>query len=135
MPRFADSLTPDGVLAVLGVGQLATPWDDELMAIIKRYSTVKDFQPIDLVAELTSRDLFRATGEFTTDPMPFTQPLEAYIASFHGRASFSRQRMGEDVASAFDADLRALVSQHIVDEVTLHVLSEVTWGRPLHRGE
>ena len=135
MPRFAESLTPGGVLAILGVSQLATPWDDELMVIIKRYSTVKGFQPIDLVAELQTRGLFRTTGKSTTEPVPFTQPLDAYIASFHGRASFSRERMGEDIASIFDAEVRALVSQHVTGEVTLHVLSEVTWGRPLHRGE
>ena len=135
LPRFAELLTADGVLAILGVGQLATPWHDALLSIIRRFSTVKDFQPIDLVAELERRSLFQMIGTVATDPTPFTQPIDAYIASFHGRASFSRQRMGEDTANAFDADLRAVVSQYVTDEVTLHVTSEVAWGRPLKPAE
>src|ERR1051326_5118342 len=33
MPRFAQMLTPHGVLAILGADQLPTPWDGDLLPI------------------------------------------------------------------------------------------------------
>jgi trans-aconitate methyltransferase len=135
MPRLATMLTPHGSLAILGVGQLPTPWDDQLLPIIQHYSTVGGYHPYDLVAELESRELFRTSGRQTTAPVPFVQPLEEYIESFHGRASFVRERMGDAAASAFDAAVRALVSQYCVRSVTLQLVTEVVWGKPLQPGE
>jgi SAM-dependent methyltransferase len=131
MPRFAEMLTPNGSLAILGVGQSATPWDGELLPVLLRNSTIEGYRPYDLVAELESRALFQPVGRHATDPVPFTQPLEAYIESFHGRASFSRQRMTTAAASAFDAEVRALVQRYTTQDVTLHVVTEVVWGKPL----
>jgi hypothetical protein len=132
MARFADMLTPNGSLAILGVGQSATPWDDELLPVIQRYSTIKGYQRYDLVGELESRGLFQTVGRRSTEPMPFKQSLEAYIESFHGRASFSRERMSVDAATAFDREVRALVRKHTPHDVTLQVVTEVVWGKPLH---
>lgn len=130
MPRLAAMLTPHGSLAILGVGQLPTPWDDQLLPIIQRYSTVSGYHPYDLVDELESRGLFHISGRQTTTPVSFAQPLSEYIESFHGRASFVRERMGPVAASDFDAAVRALVSQHCAGTVTLQVVTEVIWGKP-----
>ncbi|HEU4784981.1 MAG TPA: class I SAM-dependent methyltransferase [Ktedonobacterales bacterium] len=130
MPRLATMLTPHGSLAILGVGQLSTPWDDQLLPIIQHYSTVSGYHPYDLVAELESRGLFRMSGRQTTAPVPFAQPLDEYIESFHGRASFVRERMGDAKASAFDIEVRALVSQYCTGSVTLQLVTEVVWGKP-----
>lgn len=135
MPRFAEMLTPNGYFAILGVGQTPTPWDDELLPIIQRYSTISEYRPYDLIAELESRGLFHTAGRRSTAPALFIQPLEAYIESFHGRASFSRERMSAAAATAFDADVRSLVSRYAPRDVTLQVITEVVWGKPLHPGE
>jgi trans-aconitate methyltransferase len=135
MPRLATTLTPHGSLAVLSVGQLPTPWDDQLLPIIQKYSTVSGYQPYDLVAELEARNLFRTSGRQTTAPVPFVQPLEEYIESFHGRASFVRERMGSASAKAFDAAVRALVSQYCTGNVALQIVTEVVWGKPLQSDE
>jgi trans-aconitate methyltransferase len=135
LPRFAAMLTPNGCLAILGVGQTPTPWDDELLPVIQRYSTIAGYRPYDIVEELETRGLFQTTDRQSTAPVPFTQSLDAYIESFHGRASFSRERMGVPAATAFDAEVRALVSRYVPQEVTLQVMTEVVWGKPLRPGE
>jgi hypothetical protein len=43
--------------------------------------------------------------------------------------------MGDAEASAFDNEIRALVSQHCVGSVTLFLVTEVVWGKPLQHGE
>lgn len=67
-----------------------------------------------------------------TKPILFTQPLEDYVESFHGRASFSRDRMTLANARAFDAEIRALVSPFCQEgRVALQIVSEIVWGKPL----
>lgn len=134
LPRFADMLTPNGCLAVLGVGQTPTPWDGELLPIIQRYSTINGYQSYDLIAELESRDLFHISGRKSTEPAAFTQSLDAYVESFHGRASFSRERMSVTAAKEFDAEVRALVRRYTPGDVTLKVVTEAVWGKPLRPG-
>jgi len=135
MPRFAKLLTPCGCLAILGVGQTSAPWDDELLAIIQRYSTVSGYRNYDLIAELETRNIFQTTGRQSTEPVLFTQSLDDYVESFHGRASFSRERMSASAARAFDAEVRVLVSRYVSDDVTLQVVADVVWGKPIHPGQ
>lgn len=130
LPRFATILTFNGYLAILGAGQDPTPWDDDLLPIILRHSTIAGYRPYDIIEELESRGLLQPVGRQTTAPELFTQSLDAYIESFHGRASFSRERMGND-AIAFDAEIRALVSRFNSQTVTLRLVTEVVWGKPL----
>lgn len=134
MPRFADLLTPHGYLAILGAGQLPLPWEAELKPIIQRYSTIRDYQPYDLVHELEVRGLFRRVGARGTEPVAINQSLDSYVESFHGRASFSRDRMDPADAAAFDAEVRTLVSSMTPDTVALQLVTEVTWGKPLRPG-
>jgi trans-aconitate methyltransferase len=131
MPRFAGLLTPNGALAILGVGQLPTRWDDDLLPIIRLYSVVAGHQQYDLIEELKTRGLFQEAGRQTTASIPFTQTLDSYVESFHGRASFPRERMGVPAAAAFDAEVRALVATHSPYSVTLQLVTEIVWGKPL----
>jgi SAM-dependent methyltransferase len=131
MPRFAGMLTPNGALAILGVGQLPTPWDNDLLPIIRRYSVIAGYQQYDLIDELKVRGLFQEENRQATAPVPFTQTLDSYVESFHGRASFPRERMGEAAAAAFDAEVRALVAAHSPHSVTLQLVTEIIWGQPL----
>jgi len=79
---------------------------------------------------LVSRDLFALEGRVRTTPIPFRQPLAAYIESFHSRNGFSRDRMGAQ-AAAFDAQLTALVQSYVpADKLSFHLVADIVWGRP-----
>lgn len=133
MPRFTHMLTPHGYLAILGVDRLPIPWEADLWSIIRRYSTVPNGQYYDYIKGVEERGLFQRVGMQRTKPVPFTQSLEDYIESFHGRASLSRERMAPTDVAAFDAEVGALVSSFCQDNtVELQLVSEVVWGKPLH---
>jgi hypothetical protein len=131
LPRFRDLLAPRGVLAIVEQHELPNPWDDPLREIIGRYSTNRRHRPYDLVAELVDRQLFRELGRFRTRPVPFAQPVAAYVESFHGRNGFSRDRMSVADATDFDAAVAGLVAPHTVaGKVRLSIAGEVIWGAP-----
>jgi hypothetical protein len=131
MPRFARMLTPHGYLAMLGVDQLPLPWDDELWPLRRRFSTIPNFQYYDHVKGLEERGLFQRMGSERTEPLVFTQSLDDYVESFHGRAAFSRERMTPDAAMALDNEIRSLVSRYCGDTVELQLVTEVIWGKPV----
>lgn len=132
MPRLAGVLAPGGRLAIVRERGPALPWNADLQALIRRYSTTRDFQPHDLLDELERRRLFKREGQTQTESWAFTQTIDEYVESFHGRASFSRERMTVEAAAAFDDALGTLVRQHCPDQrVTLAVECDVAWGQPL----
>jgi ubiquinone/menaquinone biosynthesis C-methylase UbiE len=131
LPRFAALLTPQGYLVILDLDHQIMPWSAQLGRLIQRYSTNQDYQAVDLVAELEQRQLFRLEGRMQTHPWIFRQSIDAYIESFHGRASFARERMDAKDASAFDQQLRALVMAHTQTLVELPLIASIVWGKPL----
>jgi SAM-dependent methyltransferase len=130
MPRFARLLTPNGHLAILGVETAPPPWEEELWSLIRRYSTIPRWQAFNLVAGLEERGLFRRAGARRTEPFRFAQSLDAYVESFHGRASFSRERLTPEDAAAFDETVRAVVEPICGVTVEIQVYAEVVWGKP-----
>jgi len=131
MPRFRDALLPGGVLAIAGRREQRSAWTDELLRIIQRYSTNRDFHPYSLIDELTSRRLFNRLGSFATSPVIHTQPVADYIESWHSRNGLSRDRMGHAAAEAFDNEVRELLDSHGVrDAVTFQNVGTLTWGLP-----
>jgi hypothetical protein len=131
LPYFAGLLAPGGWLAILENGQLANPWDGDLLPIIRRHSVYgQNFTSVDLIAELMRRNLFRVHGTVRTDPILFTQSIDEYVESFHGRASLAPERMALGRA-AFDAEVRELMSAFTQDTVALQLVTEITWGKPL----
>ena len=133
MPRFARMLTSHGYLAILGVDLLETPWEDDLRSIRRRYGTIPNWQYYDHIKAVEERGLFQKVGTQSTEPLPFTQSLADYIESFHGRASFSRERMTPENAAAFDEEVRTLVSPFCEgDMVELQAVTEIVWGKPLN---
>lgn len=131
LPRFGRALTPNGTLVLVGQETSPAPWDDDLQRLIDRYSTNRHYQPYDLVAELSARGLFRRVGERRTAPVEFAQTVDEYVASFHARNGFSRERMGPERAAAFDAAVSSLVRGHCPSgRVGLDVVGVVTWGQP-----
>jgi len=130
LPRLQPLLTPHAMLAILEIEYGPVPWSEALRALIQRYSTIHDYQHVDLVAALEQRRLFSVIGKRRTEPVQFVQSLEAYIESFHGRASLSRARMPLEDAASFDQALRHLVSAIHPDQVELPIVVDITWGKP-----
>ena len=117
---------------IVARAELPSPWTAELLRLIIRYSTTKQFQPYNLVKELERRDLFALVGALCTAPEDFSQPVDAYIESIHSRNGFSRDRMPLEEAAAFDAAAAALLAPHAPDgQVPLRIAAELHWGSPL----
>lgn len=129
MPRFAALLSEHGVLAIIGEGALPVAWDTR--PICARYSTNRDYEPYDLLEELSQRGLFREQGSRATSPVPFRQSVDRFIESFHARNGLSRDRMTPTAAAAFDAELRAAVEPHTRGgQVELQLVTTIVWGKP-----
>lgn len=134
MPRFAKMIEPNGYLAILHPKVMPVAWKEGLTEIFREYSTTRDFRRFDLVEELEQRQFFQKVGTKVTDPTTFVQTLENYIESFHGRASFSRERMSAKNTAAFDSALLELVQPFAMNgKIELSVSAEIVWGKPLAR--
>lgn len=131
LPRFQSLLSPNGMLVILQFETQPMRWSEGLEPLIRRYSTNHDYQKVNLVAELERRGLFAVKGKRQTDPIAFVQSLDSYVESFHGRASFSRERMSKADAVSFDQAIRDLVAAFNPQTVTLPLIADVVWGRPL----
>jgi SAM-dependent methyltransferase len=128
-PRLAGLLAPGAYLALVGRGELPTPWWDELLPIIQRYSTNRDYQPYDLIEELEKRELFEPCGVERTPAVPVRQSIESYIESTHSRNGLSRDRMTADSAAAFDREVEQLLVAHFPDRILkFDVVGGITWG-------
>ena len=130
LPKVARCLSHDGRLAiVLPRGWVGLPWEAELRALLARHSTNQDYRPYDLVEELAQRGLFEEQGRTRAVQPYFEQDLATYIEAFHARNGFSRQRMGEAAAQAFDGAVRELVLRHRPDgKVSGELAASVVWG-------
>ena len=76
--------------------------------------------------------MFEKGGEKVTAPVYFAQPLDTYIASFHGRSSLSREQMGIEAAAAFDNEVREVIIKYLADEIVGgEIYATIVWGRPV----
>lgn len=131
LPRFRDLLVADGVLAIVYKRFSAVPWGAELGELLGQYSTNQDYEPYDLVEELTSRGLFSKHDEQETASVPFRQTVAAYVESFFSRNGFSRERMGEEKAQEFETAVTHLVQSYQSEEIVeIQVSGHVVWGKP-----
>jgi SAM-dependent methyltransferase len=135
LPRLHDALTAEGLLAIVqrqwGTG---APEEGE---IIRRYSTNPEYRPYDLVPELVARGLFRVEN-YLRVAGTWHPTIEEYVESQHARASFSREDMAADGASAFDGELADLLRRMVTEgrlrmdgaRLRLPVRTWIAWGRP-----
>jgi SAM-dependent methyltransferase len=130
-PRLRTLLTPDGYLAIFECDQEPPPWQADLLTSIRRYSTIRNYRPFNLIDELVRLGHFSIHGTHQTTPIPFVQTIAEYVDSFHGRSSFSRDRMLPADADAFDATVRDLVMAYNPEHVTLSLVTTITWGKPV----
>ena len=131
LPRIHQCLTNQGRLAiVLGRGFRDEPWAAALGRLIAQYSTNREYESYDLLEELNKRNLFVPEQRVQTRPVPFVQPLEDYIESFHSRNGLSRDHMGAS-ATTFDEQLRNIIAQYRPDPILeFELVVDVVWGRP-----
>jgi len=130
-PRFAEMCSPPGFVAIVHRAELSPPWQDGVTRLIQQYSTMRDYEPFDLIEQLEQRSLFRIVGRRETAPVTSRQSIADYIASFHSRSSLSRDHMPAADADAFDQQLRTLVQPWSADGLLeLRTVGGVVWGRP-----
>lgn len=131
LPRIHHCLVKQGRLAiVLGRGFRNEPWTAEVGRLIGQYSTNREYESYDLLAELTRRNLFVPEQRVQTQPIPFVQSLEDYIESFHSRNGLSRERMGAS-ATVFDEQLQTMITQYQAGPLLeFELVADVVWGRP-----
>ncbi len=105
------------------------PWSAALATLYSRFSTNQDFQPFDLVDELTARGHLTVEGRMSDLPQRFHQSIDDYVTAIHSQNGFSLDRMAAADARAFDAAVRELVTPHARDGVlTRFVVTRVVWG-------
>jgi SAM-dependent methyltransferase len=136
LPRLAAALTPHGMLAIAHRTAVDRPWQADVDALIRRYSTMRDYEEHDLIALLTERGLFEKIGERTTAPTPFTQSIADNIEALHSMSSLARSAMPAADVATCDDELRAILAPHADAGGLLHMLAvgDVIWGRPLLGG-
>ncbi|MEM7111542.1 MAG: methyltransferase domain-containing protein [Chloroflexota bacterium] len=131
MPRFAQLLTPNGVLALVTYSFTVMPWIGEVLEVIGRLSTNREFEPYNLVEELEKRALFTKMGERLTTAVTFTQPIDDAIESWHSSNGLSRDRMSAEAAAEFDHEIHAIMIRHCPDgQVPTQLQGKVVWGKP-----
>ena len=70
--------------------------------------------------------------DYWMPPEDFEQSVEDYVSSFHSRNGFSRDRMSEENARQFDAEVSSLVRPFADDGMLRTVVrATATWGVPL----
>jgi len=107
------------------------PWDADLRALIREYSTNRAYVPYDIATELETRGLMAVGGRAQTSAATYRQPVGRYIESFHSRNGFSRARLPAERAREFDDKLAALLGPYCPDDtVCLPVQARIVWGRP-----
>ena len=109
--RCAATLEPGGVVALVERSFRPVPWDPALGALIRAYSTNRDFRSYDLSAELLRRGVFEVLGQRETPHRPFDPSIEEFLELLHSQNGLTRHRMGATAAS-FDAEVRALLRLH-----------------------
>ena len=133
-PRFKKAMSDGGYVVIIdGDRPLESPWREAELALIRGYSTNPHYEEIDVIQELQDRGNFRPLDEKLTRPVRFSQSIRDYVGSFHSRDSMSVEHMGEDNATAFDAELSSILGEY-ADEagmLSFHLQTRVTWGRPL----
>ena len=133
-PRFKEVLTTDGYLVIIdGDRPIESPWHDAELSLIRKYSTNRHHEAIDLIQELVDRGHLHLVGDKRTTPVSFSQSLTDYVRSFHSRESMSKEHMGAENVSAFDTELSHVLSDFVDDKgfLTFQLEARVTWGSPL----
>lgn len=131
LPRFADALAPDGLLAMVEARQRGGP---DLRELIPRWSTNQDWgigDDYDWGAELVRRGLLTPVGRRETAWIPWGQSFDDFVDGWHSMGGFSRERLGPEALASFDRELRVVLARtYPAGRVEMEVGAAVTWARP-----
>ena len=133
-PKIESALTLNGYLVIIEgrSGWLGGKHADELLKLIRRYSTMPDYVEVDLINELQERGLFKASQRISTKPITFKQSIEEFCLALHSSSSLSVDAMGIAAAKAFDAELGQLLELEAHDGfVSRKIVTKISVGRPL----
>jgi hypothetical protein len=129
LPRFRAALTPGAYLAIVWQDTTPDPWSSS-GEIIVRYRTDSyrvGWQTSDLVARLERQGLFQKVGARQIASIVFEQTIGDYLASYHSRAGFSRERLDAKRTAAFQQKAReVLLTAYPGGKITFRVV----WGIP-----
>ena len=133
LPKFGRHLANGGTFAIVsGDAPIKAPWGDQRKSLIADYSTMKNFQWFDMVAEIEKRKLFKVENIQLCQPIKITQSVDDFLKAEHSRSSLSIEAMGPDRANEFDHKFRAILDPYIKDNtITYPVSTKITWGKPL----
>jgi SAM-dependent methyltransferase len=135
IPRFSNSLTGNGMLAVIErTANVGLREDD----IIPRYSLNQEYVAWDPVNALQEAGLFDPRGHEVIGPISWTPTINEYIEWRHSQNGFSRERMRPERIAEFHAAVRARIAQQLDEgSVTMQdgrlqgrAFNTVIWGRP-----
>jgi hypothetical protein len=131
MPRFRSALTAGGYLALVSTHR-DTPWRLAERSVLYRFSTIRDFEPFDLVDHLAARRLFDQRGHRRTPPLDVEQSIDDYVESYHSKERFCRENLGPEGVTAMREALREVLSPYSRgDKIRFSVTGNVVWGRPI----
>lgn len=132
VPNIRQALAQQGRLVLLDRDAAQVPWNKALRGVVVKFSTNREFQPYDLVAELQKRRLFEVERSIHTQPRLVRTSVEEYIESLHSRNGLTRARMGSRRSSEFDDEVRRIVAGHVRrGEIEFPVSVSIVWGRPV----
>jgi SAM-dependent methyltransferase len=135
MPRFAQSLTPHGVVAIAEILNVREPWSEEIHRIAAKYSMNRSYQPYDMrtvVDQMAKVGLFKMRGSQETSPIEHQQSIAAIVESLHARNGFSRDRMNALAAAECDDLLTRAYEKHFPGGIVgYRYYARVMWGRPV----
>jgi len=129
--RVARVMTGRAVLAIVDHGPRDVPWHGDLTGVIARHSRSPGYDPgFSLAGALAAAGLLEITGRATTAPVPFRQPVAAYIEQFHSTASLARESMPAGEAAAFGRAVAGLVRPYATGGILrMDVVADLAWGR------
>ena len=131
LPRFAQEVSPHGVLAIVYLVDQPVPWGEGYLQIVRRFTNNPTYVPFDWIAELEKYQLFQKLGECKTAAVSVRQTVEDYVAAQHARSSLSLETMTAEQATQFDMEMRTLLLPFAQDGLlTLSVVGGMTWGKP-----
>lgn len=132
LPRFAQLLTPRGVLAIVSTREQDIPWRPGYQEIVKRFSNNPGYKPVDLIAEFEKYQLFQKHGEHVTTPVVLRQTIADYTAAQHARSALSLDTMTSEQATRFGAEMHALLTPFAQNGMLdIHIVGHIVWGKPL----
>ena len=129
-PLLNQLSNPGAKLAIVTGGDLIIEGiENQIIDIVKRYSTTKNFKPYSVIEMLSEQGYIENLNIVNLPAETLTQSTHDYILSFHARNGFSLDRMNVNQAAAFDSELEALLGDNgYGEQVTGQVKFVVTFA-------